>query len=78
MARVDEAAEDRHQHTIIVSCNVECPECETVWDQDFDTGEFEEEMITDAPSMTVVCPNRDCAHAWEQAWEGYVAHGDAG
>lgn len=78
MARVDQPEEERHEHTIIITCNIECPECETVWDQDFDSGEYEEEMIIDPPVTLAVCPNIECKHSWEQMYEGYMAHGDAG
>jgi ribosomal protein S27AE len=64
---------------IIFTCNVECPECGTVFDAEFDTGAKDEDGLTDLEDLTVeaTCPNPECGTVFTAEFTGWVNYGDA-
>jgi hypothetical protein len=64
---------------IVFTQNVECPECETIFDAYFDTGAKDEDGLTDLEDLEaeVTCVNPDCTHVWTEQYTAWTNYGDA-
>lgn len=78
--RVTDSDADR-ERTIVLTCNVECLVCGTVFDVQFDTGKFDEDGLTDLEPEDLVtrvtCVNPDCKIIFNAEFEGWLHFGGA-
>lgn len=79
MPRVTDS-DDRSGGTIKVSCNIDCPQCEAVLDTIFDTGQLDEDGLTNVEpedlTRELVCP--ECDHVFTASYDGWTVYGEAG
>lgn len=78
MAAVDEEPEDRHQHTIKLVQIDTCPKCGEDDEVEFDTGEYDMEMVDDDEALHKEVTCASCGQPYESSYTGWTHHTDAG
>jgi hypothetical protein len=60
------------------SANIDCPECDTVFEGLWVDDAIDVEQLVDPPVNYQSCPNTKCGHRWEEEYPGFFNYSDAG